>query len=394
VNGSRRVVLRGGYHARYASSGHLLYVHQGTLFAAPFDLDRLETTGAARPVLDRLATTENNGGAQFAFSNEGMLIYAPATPPARAKAYISWALPEGDAGHILSAADYYSSLRFAPDGLKLAFVLWDGAQHDIYVCDWRSQAKWRRTFDPADEESPVWTPDSSRIAFSSDRENRSVPNIYWMRTDGAGEVRRLTVSSNWQQPTSWHPNGKILLLNEMNPKTGMDVMALPIEGDEKHGWVPGKVHPVLNGRASESNAVFSPNGRWVAYESNAGNVFEIYVQAFPGPGGPWQVSTGGGYAPTWSPNGKGLYFRTGGQRLMFADCTTDGRSFSAQPARLWGSAHLAQGGRTRNFDIHPDGKRIAALMSTEPLDRPRRDRLVFVLNFFEELRRLAPSRTP
>ena len=152
----------------------------------------------------------------------------------------------------------------------------------------------RLTSTPASDRKPVWTPDGQRVTFTSTRADRSTPNLYWQRADGTGEVQRLTQSKNPQLPSSWHPDGRVLAFEEQNPQTGYDVMLLPMEGDFKSGWKPGKPTAFLNSGFAEREPMFAPNGRWLAYSSNESGRDEVYVRPFPGPGSKWQISTGGG----------------------------------------------------------------------------------------------------
>src|SRR5439155_15510316 len=135
--------------------------------------------------------------------------------------------------------------------------------------------------------------DSRRIVFASKRGDKSTFNLYWQHADGTGEVQRLTESKNNQFASSWHPSGKFLAFFEQTPQNSYDLMILPMEGDEAAGWGPGKPTVFLSGPFTEVTPIFSPDGRWIAYLSNESGRTEVYVRPFPGPGGKWQVSTGG-----------------------------------------------------------------------------------------------------
>jgi len=141
----------------------------------------------------------------------------------------------------------------------------------------------------------------------------------------------------------------------------------------------------------ESNAAFSPDGHWLAYQSNESGRDEVYVRPFPGPGGKWQISTDGGGFPTWSRNGKELFYRTPDQRIMVATYVTDGASFRAEKPRLRSEGQFTdRGPLNRNFDLHPDGQRFAVLKAPESQSETKLDKVVLILNFFDELRRIAP----
>ena len=164
-----------------------------------------------------------------------------------------------------------------------------------------------------------------------------------------------------------------------------------MDGDETSGWKPGKPTIFLASPFTESDAAFSPDGRWLAYESNESGRYEVYVRPFPEPGGKWQISTSGGGYPTWSRDGKDLFYRTIDSKIMVAAYTVQGDSFRAEKPQLWSEGQFTdRGALVRNFDLHPDGKRFAVLKAPESQSEARADKVVLILNFFEELRRIAP----
>jgi serine/threonine-protein kinase len=211
--------------------------------------------------------------------------------------------------------------------------------------------------------------------------------LYWQRADGTGETQRLTESPNAQLPTSWHPSGKYLAFAETNTETDSDIMILPMEGDEASGWKPGKPAVFLNSPAAESEAMFSPDGRWIAYVSNESGRNEIFVRPFPGPGGKWQISTGGGNYPAWSRTRHELFYRSLDSRIWVASYTVEGGSFKTDKPRVW-SERVTNGRRQRPLALHPDGERFAvALPDLE--NEAKLDKVVFVFDFASELRRIS-----
>ena len=167
-------------------------------------------------------------------------------------------------------------------------------------------------------------------------------------------------------------------------------MILPIEGDETSGWKPGKPYALLNGPFDEQDAQFSPDGRWVAYYSNESGGPEVYVRPFPNlTAGRWPISTGGGLDPVWSRTRNELFFRTPSQQLMVAPFTVDGGTFRADKPRLWSPARFLVRPRVTSYDLHPDGNRFALAAVTDSAEL-KQNRVVFVFNFFDELRRVAP----
>jgi serine/threonine-protein kinase len=167
-------------------------------------------------------------------------------------------------------------------------------------------------------------------------------------------------------------------------------MTIPVEGDEKAGWKPGEPKPFVNSTFDERSPAFSPDGRWLAYMSNESAGYEVYVRPFPGPGGKWQISTGGGVIPKWSRNGKELFFRTADDKIMVATYTAFGDSFHADKPQLWSPGQFTDLGINSNFDVHPDGKRFAVLKASGTDQAAAVNKVNFVFNFFDEIGRKVP----
>jgi eukaryotic-like serine/threonine-protein kinase len=264
-------------------------------------------------------------------------------------------------------------------------------QNDVWVYDWARDTLTRLTFDSADDRRPVWTPDSSRIAFASARADKATLNIYWRRADGTGDEQRLTESKNQQLPAAWHSSGRFLAFEEQGPLTNADLMILPMEGDEVSGWKPGKPTVFLNTPFTEHDPTFSPDGRWLAYSSNETGQQEVYVRPFPGPGGKWQISTGGGVGPIWSRSKPELFYGTLSGQIMVAPLRVEGDSFGTEKPRLWSDTLFAWRGPNRAFDVHPNGEQFALAPTSQTPAGPKPDHLTFIFNFFDELRSIAAA---
>ena len=387
VTGPRSVILQGGYHGRYISTGHLLYMRHSTLFAVPFDLERLAVAGPPVPVLEGVATNTVTAGAQFTFAANGMGAYLPGENVSTGWT-INWRDRAGNTTTLRATPANLGNPSFAPDGRRLALQITDGNPNDNWIYEWARDILTRLTFDPSNDTKPVWTHDSRRIVFTS----AAPPNLFWQRSDGTGEAQRLTESAQFQQAGSWHPNGSVLAFEQLSSATGWDLMLLPMAGDEASGWKPGKPTVFLNSPFNETEAMFSPDGRWLAYVSNESGRNEIYVRPFPGPGGKWQVSADGGVTPTWSRAKPELLYGTLSGQIMVAAHTTEGESFRAEKSRLWSEGRYVVRG-SRMFDLHPDGTRVAMATATIASE-VKHDKLTFLFNFLDELRRIAPAAKP
>jgi serine/threonine-protein kinase len=376
ASGETTIVHRGGYNARYLPSGHLVYISQGSLYAARFNLDRLAIESPAAPILGDVANSPGTGAADFSISSNGSLVYAPSAGEA-ANPSIFWLSADGKLRPLRSVPATYQTIRFAPDGERLATTI-RNQQTDIWTYEWGRDVMARVTSHPALDTDPVWSPDGSGIAFRSTR--NGVDNLYWQHSDGTGEPVRLIDSKIGQHPTSWHPSGRFVAYEEIG-RDG-DVWILPIEGDEASGWRPGKPSAFLTGSSNEVEPEFSPDGHWVAYASDESGRTEVYVVPFPGAGGRWQVSTTGGSLPRWSSKQRELFYLGEDRKVMIATYAVQGTTFRADKPRVWSDVTVTY------YDVHPDGKRVAVLKAPEARAQGGSGDLVFIVNFVDEVKRL------
>jgi serine/threonine protein kinase/Tol biopolymer transport system component len=389
--GKADIILRNAYYGRYVSTGHILYLHEETLFAVPFDVNRLVVTGPAVQVIEHVAGSAGTGGAEFEVSRGGTLMYVPREA---APDVISWMDRSGQSTVLRAAPGIWTEPSFSPEGDRLAMEISEGGQFNVWLYDWRRATATKLTFDRTGARRPRWTPDGRRIAFGA--AGQGPANLFWIRADGTGEAQRLTESTNRQLPESWHPSGRFLAYTEYRADTQADLMVLPMSGDEASGWKPGTPAVFLRTPFYESNPVFSPDGRWIAYESDETGNTEVFVRPFPGPGAKVPISIGGGNTPRWSPAKPELLYRGADSRIMAASYVEAGDSFRAEKPRLW-SPRLLPASITRPmqrglFTVHPDGERVALYVPPDAA-LGTRDKVVLVLNFFDELRRLSrPAR--
>jgi serine/threonine-protein kinase len=388
--GARKAVLRGGSQGRYLPSGPLVYMHKGTLFAVPFDLDRLEVTGQPAPAVEHVMSNATTGSAQFAVSASGTLVYLPGRSTG-AGIPVHWMDREGKTTPLRATPANWFDLHFSPDGRRLAMAIVEG-RSDIWVYELARETLTRLTSDPVNAAAPVWTPDGRRIVFASARADTSTFNLYWQRADGTGDAQRLTESKNQQYPGSWHPTGRYLAFYEQNPTTNRDLMVLPMEGDDVSGWKPGKPFVFLNSPDAEQGPMFSPDGRWLAYVSGETGRSEVFVRPFPGPGGKTQISSGGGAFSSWSRTKPQIFYGSPEKYIMVSAYSVEGDSLRAEKPRLWSEGRYVTDRPWRPFDLHPDGERFAIGPDVQAPSGAKQDKVVFVFNFFDELRRIAQAR--
>ncbi len=398
ASNQRKTVVRGGFYGRYLPSGQLVYMHEGTLFAAPFDLKKLEVTGPPAPVVEGVLTVSGSGGPQFSFSNTGTLVYTAEGAQESQNVSIDWLDRDGKFTPLRETPGDYYNPAFSPDGKRLALVIQDGEKSDIWVYDLARGTLTRLTFGGG-AHSPVWSPDGERIVYMSSEEKGGGYSLWWIRADGAGNPERLTKrTGELQWAGSWRPDGRFLAFSQLTVNSVIETMVLPFEGNEKSGWKPGEPKPFVNAGAMPA---FSPDGHWLAYASVESGTSEVYVRPYPGPGGRWQISNGSGFAPRWSADGKELFYLTKGsdnadQKIMVVTYSASGGAFDASSPQPWSPVQFDGRFSIFNipFDLAPDGKRFAVLKTTgtEQTSAPN-NKVIFIFNFFDQVRRtLSPDR--
>jgi serine/threonine-protein kinase len=381
----RTTLVRGGTFGRYVPSGHLVYANRGTVFAVPFDVDRLEVHGTPAPVLDQVGYNTAEGSAQLDSSQAGTLIYRSGGAGGGLLT-VAWLDGAGKTQPLLAKPGNYARPSLSPDGQRLALEVTEGSDTDIWLYDWQRGTMTRLTF-TGNGNGPLWSPDGRYIAFRVLGEGMSV-----IRSDGSGKPQPLTQSKNTQVPYSFTPDGKRLAFQQQDSKTFWDVWTVPLESDSA-GLRGGKPEVVLQTPAGEQHPSFSPDGRWMAYASDESGTRQVYVRAFPDKGGKWQISNSGGVYPMWSRNGHELLFEALDNHIMAAAYTEKGDSFVADKPRVWSEKQIGGTiGVGRSADLAPDGKRIVAFMSVETADaqKTRQNHVTFLENFSDELRRKIP----
>ena len=363
---------------RYLPSGHLVFTrNDGTIYAVPFDPAHLETSGTPVAVLSGVGTATAGGAAFLVVSQNGTLAFLKPTQRSESlyrevdaegqPAAASFALGPTAMARIGSNA---ANLRVAPDGTRYALTGRSPGVTDVWILDARTGESERVTFDSAEDEYPVWSPDSSAVAYTS-AQTGTTRRIF-VKTIGTG--KQPTLVRPWPRHihvTSWSMDSRWLAAHDYTPTNGMDVWAIAVDGTEPIA--------VASGSADESSARFSPDGRWIAYVSNESGREEVYVVSFPDLASTRQVSTDGAREPVWDLQGRVLYYLQ--QGYLVSHEVQLGTGFSKGHARrLFATPATA-------FDVAPEGRFVLAEPNPQPPDGP----LYLIVNWFEELKAKVPA---
>jgi eukaryotic-like serine/threonine-protein kinase len=381
--GQRKTLVEGGSYAHYLPSGHLVYMHLGELYAAPMDLKRLELTGPALPIVEDMRIG-GNGYAHFDFTPFGILTYVPATNGERS---LSWMDNSGKLTPVQGVPpSNYMTHQASPDGTKLALVANDAAGTSLSVYD-VAQARMSKI---GSFKGPIfglgWASDSRHLVLGMTADQLAGPGLYWVRADGAGEPQKLLGGANWVFGST-SPDGKLLGYWSAAPPYGLWTLTLDL-ADPDHP-VPGKPESLLKSKVEVRGPSFSRDGRWIGYDSYESVRLEVFVQPFPGLGGKWQVSSRGAGSLRWLMNGRELTYRAPDGLIWVVDFSGKGDSFAANPPRKWSETGVPPVG-PQSLDVMPDGKRIAVLVPSADAEVKPQTHVVFLLNFFDELRRKVP----
>jgi Tol biopolymer transport system component len=357
----------------YSRSGHLLYVQDGTLMARPFDQASARFTGGPFPVAE--GALASGDLAHISVSNTGAIAYGVGS--AADRSVLAWVDRSGRTLGQLGAPDAYRDPALSPDGTRIAYGLVDPSNGgtDIWVRDLRRDIATRVTFDPRSEVWPTWSPDGKRLAYSTIETRAYI--VLARAWDGTGSVDTLCRSDAPTGPTCWSTDGRSLFLSRFD--SYYQLWVTPTTPDA----TPTRVR---QSTFNDFNARLSPDGRWLAYSTNETGRGEVFVQVYPGPGGKWRVSTGGGGAPRWRADGRELFYRTQDGAVMAVPIRAEGAGLDAgTPVMLFQRASPAPFPLRNAYDVSPDGQRflINALMD----DRGRGGTVNVVIGWAAETRK-------
>jgi Tol biopolymer transport system component len=332
------------------SRGHLLFVRETTLMAQPFDAQRLELTGEAFPIAEQIQMHRGELHANFSASESGVLVYQTGTGVGGSQ--LTWFDRGGKQVGVLGDRAAYGDVWLSPDEKRVSVTISSGSTRDIWMYDVARGLKTRFTFDATDERAPIWSPDGSRIVVNSNRKGHY--DLYQKASSGAGTEEVLLEDNVDKYAANWSPDGRFLLYRA--GAAPYDIFILPLSGDRKPV-------PFLQTKFSEQHGQFSPDGRWVAYVSNESGTGEVYVVPFPGPGGKWQISAGGGAYPKWSRDGTELFYLAPDNKLMTAAVNGKGASFEIGAVKTLFETRAVTG-LGHPFNVSADGQRF--LINTLP----------------------------
>jgi Tol biopolymer transport system component len=340
------------------SAGHLLFLRGDTLMAQPFDPSNLQLSGEALPVVEHVQSGQNNSLGAFSASLSGLLAYAAGG----AEFELGWFDRKGNRiGSLGEPAQFYR-FNFSPDRKNVA-VSATGNNPDIWLYDVVRGLPRHFTFDPASELDVVWSSDGQTIVFDSNRNGHF--DLNRKSANGSGAEEPLYIDNLEKYPTSISPDGKFLVYNAIgDPKTGFDLWILP---DPLGAPGNAKPYPFIRTQFNEQNGRFSPDGHWIAYESDESGHFEIYVAPFPGPGSKRQISTSGGRFPRWRADGKEIFYLATDLRLTVAEVAIKGNQIQTGEVHPLFALPMNGAGQ---YDASADGQRILAITPRQSASEP------------------------
>ncbi|HJP95406.1 MAG TPA: protein kinase [Pyrinomonadaceae bacterium] len=338
----------------YAPPGYLLYINQGALVAHPFDSQTLKLTGDPTIVAEHIAEIGDNHEFDFSVSNNGLLAYQVGSQTSQ----IAWFDRGGKKLSTVADPDSYASIALSRDGKRaLAGLLdADGRQSDIWLLDLSRETKSRLTFNAQSDGDPVWSPDGNHVVFTSNRAGDGHIHLYDTSANASGDDQLLLTSESDDIPTNWSRDGANLLFMRFQNKVPASIWILSLSDRQ--------AKPLLQSPAFDQvAAAFSPDGHYIAYESNESGRFEVYVRTFPLSGRKWMISSGGGTSALWREDGKELFYLSSDGKLMSAEMKNSA-SFETRVTKELFLVDIKRG-PGYPYAVAPDGSRFLINTATE-----------------------------
>jgi Tol biopolymer transport system component len=339
--------------------GKLFFVDDNVLRARAFDLKSLSFAGEAVTLAENVTQSADSlwGGALFSVSETGNLLFVRGAKETRTQTRIAWVDRRGETIETAAEVRPYNDLQLSGDDRKLVVTIGDPS--DVWIFDLVRDVSTRFTFDPGNDDSAIWSPTGDSVAFSSSRiipgQQFTAGNLFRKDASGLNAEEHLPIEERTPSliPSDWSPDGTLLTLTAFSPRTGGDILLYSFEKGELQPWLatPG----------DEQRAIFSPDGRWVAYESDETGQYEVYVTAYSGTGGKWQVSSGGGEMPQWRADGRELFYTTPDDEMMAVSVETDGTFRHGTPVKLFDAPGVLRFGVASTWDVSSDGERFVFL---------------------------------
>jgi dipeptidyl aminopeptidase/acylaminoacyl peptidase len=337
---------------------------------------RLELTGEAVPIAEDVALGGSSGrNGAFSVSKTGVLAYQTSTGSIRTE--LVWLDRQGTRVGTLGDRADYMDVELSPDGTRAAVSVLDPARNtrDIWLYDVARGIRTRFTDDPANEVSPVWSPEGAAIVFDSNRKKNA--DLYQKVSSGVQAEQTILQNGQTERAWSWSRDGRYLLYTIGDGVPTFDLWVLPLFGDQKP-------FPFLATPFAETRAKFSPDGRWVAYTSNESGRAEVFVAPFPKADAKYRISTGAGSWSRWRPDGKGIFYLTPGDTLMSAEVNGQGPTFAVGAVTPLFKMETRAGGQRYPYDVSPDGQRFLVNTSVEQPESPP---ITVVVNWTAALRK-------
>jgi eukaryotic-like serine/threonine-protein kinase len=370
---SQRELVRANSNAIYSPTGHLLYLRERSLVAQPFDAKTFTLGRDAIPIAENVFSSSGRMDGAFTVSGNGVLAYAGGIAPLSQLIWVDFAGKAiGSVGNPMNIV----GLAISHDGRRVVVAIADpGNRSDLWVQDLTRSTTTRLTFDPGDESNPSWSPDDSMILYSSNA--KSPDDVMIKRSSGTGTEETVWANQALKIASDWSPDGKTIAVTQLDPagKTNLDLWFYSLEDHKARVFVQTPF--------AEVRARFSPDGRWISYDSNESGRSEVYVLPVSGMGGKWQISTDGGSNTRWRRDGKQLYYISPDFKLMAVDVSAHGNEFTAGVPRALFPLNIKHANGTQ-YDVSPDGKRF--LINT-PNDRAEAAPLTLVQNWTAALKK-------
>jgi serine/threonine-protein kinase len=388
--GERQILVNGGADGRYVSTGHIVFLRGGTLFAAAFNSDDLEISGERVQVARNVRRAWNlasSGIGQFSISRSGTLAFSPFSPPSGVKNLV-WVDRQGRATPLQTGNENFGYLSLSPDGNRVAVAITAGPTREIWIYDLagnrppfpirRGGCSW----------DPVWTADGQRIIFSYADVQNSTEDLYWFSADGSDlEPELLHAQSGQQYPYAVSADGSDLFYahfgsgEKRDEKRDVWVLDLKTQSDPK---------ALFDSEYNEGFGTTSPDKRWIAHTSDRTGRQEVWVASYPDLLQRQLVSSDGGTEPRWSHDGRELYYRSG-DRLMVVPIAVDTQEFSFEAPRVLFEGKMASNIGWPSYAVARDGRFLGMQLVDQPPEQPTSQRVRIVLNWFDELERLVPT---